>query len=67
MDSFNYCGNCIHWHALKEQPYKLRLGECEKIAEGAFYSCDGDSYFFNSKTFEDEVYDDEFGCFEEVE
>lgn len=66
MDNFNYCGSCVHWHALEEQPYKLRLGECKKIAVGTRYPCDGDAYFFSGKTFEDEVYDDEFGCFEEV-
>ena len=64
MDNIKCCGNCRHWHETEKQPYKLRIGKCDKISKGTYFECDGDSYHFNPEVFEDEIYTDEFGCFE---
>ena len=66
MDNYNYCGNCKHWHEIEEHPYNLRLGRCDKIPEGTYgENCDGEGYRFPGEVFEDELYSEDFECFEE--
>ena len=62
------CGICKHWHERDE--YKgggvLAIGDCDKIPEGHQLtpSADGTIYTYDGYSFEDEVYDEEWGCFE---
>ena len=58
------CGKCKHWHE-KESKYKTPIGDCDKIPQDTYFECDGDGFRFDGETFEDEIYDDVFECFEE--
>lgn len=66
MSNYNQCGNCKHWHEIEEKVDVLRRGRCDKIPEGTYNeNCDGEGYRFPGTTFEDELYDEDFECFEE--
>lgn len=70
----NDCGNCRRWHIWPEekQEYGIPLGDCDKIERGRkFYDLDEkgnvvQTYTYDGYSFEDECYDEEFGCFEEA-
>ena len=44
----------------------MAIGDCDKIPEGHQLtpSADGTIYTYDGYSFEDEVYDEEWGCFE---
>lgn len=70
------CGGCRHWHEWSEKRHKqfwdkcnvpwfpgdLRIGNCDRIARGTPMP---EGRGFDGYAFEDECYDDCFGCFEE--
>lgn len=61
------CGGCKHWCAGEEsQKTGLTIGNCDKIPKGRKWESEGKTYFFDGETFEDECYNDDFGCFEEM-
>lgn len=62
MSEYRPCGQCKHWHEWENQNEKLKKGDCYKIPKGT--SFDGDCKY-NGWSFEDEVYDDCFNCFDE--
>jgi len=61
----NLCGKCVHWHEWEKQKFHLRQGHCDKIAIGTKFG-DKMQYEFDDTSFEDECYDDEFHCFEQL-
>ena len=66
------CGACKHWHEWSEerQEYKnTNMGDCDKIPKGKMLSyvlSDGEKHTdqYDGYSFEDECYDEAFGCFE---
>ena len=66
------CGACKHWHEWSEerQEYKnCNMGDCDKIPKGRKFSyvlSDGEEHTdqYDGYSFEDECYDEEFGCYE---
>lgn len=60
----NLCGNCKHWHEFPEQKYRCKLGVCDKIPFGTEFTVVGYTHKYNGWSFNDECYDDVFGCFE---
>ena len=66
------CGACKHWHEWDEEKQEYKnsdLGDCDKIPKGKEFSytlSDGEEYTaqYDGYSFEDECYDEEFGCYE---
>jgi len=62
------CGNCKHWHERQEECHKyvLQIGDCDKIAKGTPMQPteDGTIFEYDGYSFEDENYNEEWGCFE---
>lgn len=63
------CGNCKHWHEWSRQEYNLHFGDCNKIPKGTKLKPteDGTVFEFDGYAFEDENYNEEWGCFEASE
>jgi len=70
------CGNCKHWHEWPVEKYTktytdwkpklLHIGDCDKIPKGTKLKPteDGTVFDFDGCAFEDENYNEEWGCFE---
>lgn len=68
--SYKACGACKHWHEWDKgkQKYELCLGDCDKVEKGRTRTDeDGETFKYYGYSFEDECYDDCFGCWEEIE
>lgn len=63
------CGVCKRWHERKEDANVLAIGDCDKIPKGTEWHDEETqkTYTYDGYSIEDEVYDEVFGCFEEVE
>lgn len=62
------CGACKHWHEWEKDAGQLARGGCDKIPKGQEWTDEdtGNIYQYDGYSFEDECYDDVFGCFESV-
>ena len=60
----NLCGNCKHWHEFPTQKYRCKQGVCSKVLKGTTFTVENVTYEYDGWSFEDECYDDAFGCFE---
>ena len=59
------CGVCKHWHERETDKGELAIGDCDKIPDGEEFTIDGKTYTYDGYSFEDEDYNEVFGCFEE--
>ena len=64
MSDDKYCRDCIHWNKRAEQDGKLLKGDCLRVPQGMNNTIDGSQYWYDGWSFEDEIYDDVFHCFE---
>ena len=65
------CGACAHWHIWDDANPEMDLckGDCDKIEAGTDYAISEDGkqiYTYDGYSFEDECYDEDLHCFEEV-